>query len=88
MESSLFDCRRNRALNPGESPYEVVVESLSVGADSSSFDVLNRENDVYFTVELTAVRGNTARIRMREKTPIRPRYEVEGALVGEPERER
>lgn len=66
----------------------MVVESLSVGADSASFDVLNRENDVYFTIELTSVRGNTARIRMREKNPIRPRYEVEGALVGEPERER
>lgn len=66
----------------------MVVESLSVGADSASFDVLNRENGVYFTIELTSVRGNTARIRMREKNPIRPRYEVEGSLVGEPEKER
>lgn len=81
-------CRRNRALNPGESPYEVVVESLSLGADSSSFDVLNQENGVLFNVELTPVRDNTARIRMREKSPMRPRYEVEGALVDEPEKER
>ena len=81
-------CRRNRALNPGESPYEVVVESLSLGADSSSFDVLNQENGVLFSVELTPVRDNTARIRMREKSPLRPRYEVEGALVSEPEKER
>ena len=81
-------CRRNRALNPGESLYQVVVESLSLGADSSSFDVLNQESGVLFSVEVTPVRDNTARIRMREKAPIRPRYEVEGALIGEPEKER
>lgn len=75
-------------MNPGESTYQVVVESLSIESDSSSFDVLNQESGVLFAVELTPVRGNTARIRMREKAPIRPRYEVEGALIGEPERER
>lgn len=38
--------------------------------------------------ELQAIRGNMFRLRIKEKDGLRPRYQVEGALVKEPELER
>ena len=37
-------------------------------------------------LEITTLEGNMFRVRIREKNPLRPRYEVEGALAGEPKK--
>jgi alpha 1,3-glucosidase len=87
-EVCFFVCRRNRALSPGTSAYEVVADSLKIEADSASFDLLNAANGVTFLAEIFPLRDRTVRIKVNEKNPIRERYEVKGALVGEPTRQR
>ena len=81
-----YTCRRNRALSPGSSPYEVVVDTLKLESDSASFDLLNTENEVLFSAELVPLESKVTRIKIKEKNPIRERYEVKGALVAEPVR--
>lgn len=38
--------------------------------------------------EILTLDGNMFRLRIKEKNGLHPRYEVEGALVGEPKLER
>ena len=47
-------------------------------------DVLNTRNNVMLKAEVYTLEGNMFRLKINEKEPIRERYEVEGALVGEP----
>ena len=50
--------------------------------------VSSRGGEGLLRAELLTLAGNMFRLRVREKDGLRPRYEVEGALVGEPELER
>ena len=51
-------------------------------------DIVNRRNGVVLKADITSLQGNMFRVRVNEKTPMRPRYEVEGVLVSEPHTER
>lgn len=83
-EQSSF-CRRCRRVKPGESPYQLHFNTLSVGASSISAELVNYSNLAKFKFELFALKDETFRMKITEISPIRPRYEVENALVGEPE---
>lgn len=80
--------RRNRAITPGESPYTVVADSISIEDTGCTMDILNTKNNVLLTAEVSTLEDSMFRLKIKEKAPLRPRYEVEGALVGEPKRER
>ena len=84
----LSRCRRNRAITPGESPYTVVADSISIEDTGCTMDILNTKNNVLLTAEVSTLEDSMFRLKIKEKAPLRPRYEVEGALVGEPKRER
>ena len=49
-------------------------------------DIVNgeREGAGALRAELVALEGNMFRLKINEKNPLRPRYEVQDALVGEP----
>lgn len=81
-------CRRNRALTPGESPYTVVAESISIEDTGCQMDILNTRTNVLLRAEVSTLDDSMFRLKIKEKSPIRPRYEVEGALVSEPKLER
>ena len=80
--------RRNRALKAGESPYHVIPETVVLSDSSVTMDLVNKQNDVWFTAKIQALEDDTARIQINEKSPLRPRYEAQGILVGEPKTER
>ena len=80
--------RRNRAITPGESPYTMVADSISIEDTGCTMDILNTKNNVLLTAEVSTLEDSMFRLKIKEKAPLRPRYEVEGALVGEPKRER
>ncbi|XP_065833509.1 neutral alpha-glucosidase AB-like isoform X2 [Oscarella lobularis] len=77
-------CRRQRKIGPRTSPYVAIPNSIEIRSNSILIDVRNTRNDVVFVVEFNAIEDSTSRLRIREKNPLRPRYEVDGALVGEP----
>jgi alpha 1,3-glucosidase len=81
-------CRRNRAYadsNPS-SPYTLVKDSVTAFSNKIHADIHNTETDIYLTLDLHILQDNTARVRINEKSPIKPRYEDHGkhTLVGEP----
>lgn len=80
--------RRNRALQPGDSPYDVDPGSVVIGETGCQLDVINQKTGVVLGADITSLEGNMFRVRINEKNPMRQRYEVEGVLVGEPKTER
>ena len=81
-------CRRHRKIEPRDSPYVVKPETVSIGTSSVTLEIENTEKNIIFSAELNSLTDGRARLRIREKNPIRHRYEVQGALIGEPELER
>eukprot|EP00731_Ephydatia_muelleri_P027270 Em0019g143a len=77
-------CKRNRALQPGQSLYDVLPESISIEETSCRMDVVNKRTGAVLGAEIFALQGNMFRLKIDEKNPIRPRYKVTGSLVGEP----
>ena len=56
------------------------------GETGCQLDLVNEETGVKLQLEIDHLKGSMFRVRIREKDPLRPRYEVEGALIGEPEK--
>jgi alpha 1,3-glucosidase len=81
-------CKRHRKLESRDSPYVVKPETVSIGTSSVTLEIENTEKKVVFAAELNSLTDGRARLRILEKNPIRHRYEVQGALIGEPELER
>jgi len=83
-EQSSF-CRRNRAIQPGNTPYAILSDTVKFETGSISCDILNTNNNVSFQLTIDTLQKETARIRMTELSPIRPRYTVQESLVREPQ---
>ncbi len=62
--------------------------SLRIEDSGCKMDIMNKKNNVALGVEIYSLVDNTFRLKINEKNPIRKRYEVEGALVKEPELKR
>ncbi|KAG2205709.1 hypothetical protein INT47_008066 [Mucor saturninus] len=82
-------CRRNRAYadDAASSPYALVKDSIHTQEDRIHADILNTETNIVLTLQVHVLKDNTARVRINEKQPIKPRYEdhVKFTLVKEPE---
>ena len=81
-------CRRNRALTPGDSPYVVVADSITIEETGCEMDILNTRSNVVLRAEVSTLEDSSFRLKIKEKSPLRPRYEVEGALASDPKLER
>ena len=66
----------------------MIPETVILSDSSVTMDLVNKQNDVWFTTKIQALQANTARIQINEKSPLRPRYEAQGVLVGEPNPEK
>lgn len=82
-EQSSF-CSRNRALKPDNSPFAILPGTLQYEVGSISCDVINSNTNISFKLTLDTLEKNTARLRVTELSPIRPRYFVHDSLVKEP----
>ncbi|KAJ3286070.1 hypothetical protein HK104_009189 [Borealophlyctis nickersoniae] len=78
-------CRRQRAyadladMTPQfVSPYVLVSDSLKVDGKGGlvTADLINSENGVSFAFSVNLLELNTARVQIKEKNPIKPRYDV------------
>lgn len=78
-------CRRSRKVQSSGSKYALIRGTLNTYSDSLTADLINKENHHQFTLKLEALVGNTFRLQIDEKQPLRPRYRVEHALKGKPE---
>ena len=81
---TVFVYRNNREIQPGESPYSVVKDSLVLTDSSLDVNILNKKSNVLLGLKLQTLEKNTVRFRINERNPIRPRYEVKDVLIQEP----
>lgn len=77
-------CRRCRKVEPGKTPYELLLNTVTDDQTTLSADLLNKDTGVLYVLKLTALRDSTFRLHINEKTPLHPRYEVEISLDGKP----
>lgn len=74
-------------MQPGTSPYIVLMDSIKVLQSSTvELQVLNTKNNVRLRLQVSALKDNTARLRINELDSIKKRYEIPvgDVLVGEP----
>ncbi|XP_046400133.1 neutral alpha-glucosidase AB [Ischnura elegans] len=77
-------CRRCRAMEPSNSAYELLLNTLKVETSSVEAEMVNTRNFARFKFQFYALIDGTFRMKISELNPIKPRYEVQDALVGEP----
>lgn len=83
-EDSSF-CRLNRAIQPGESPYSVIKDSIVFSDSSIDVNILNTKRNVTLKLKVQTLKKNSVRFSINEANPIRERYQVKDVLVQEPE---
>ncbi|KAL1458535.1 hypothetical protein WDU94_008677 [Cyamophila willieti] len=69
-------CRRCRTMQPGSAPFALVEDSFQISTHDVKAILLNKENNVQFTLVLTSLRDNTLRLFINELSPMRPRFQV------------
>ncbi|XP_056021403.1 neutral alpha-glucosidase AB-like isoform X2 [Ostrea edulis] len=82
-------CKRHRNVQPGNSPYVVLADSLKITDSQISVHLLNSKTNVRLGLDLYGLQGNTARVKINELEPLKPRYEIPvgDVLIGEPKQQ-
>ena len=85
----LVSFRRQRATQPGSSPYTVLLDAVHIKPTSIEVPLLNTQNNVRLLLQLFGIKDNMARLKINELEPIKQRYEIPvgDALVGEPKQQ-
>ena len=79
-----LDFRRQRATQSGNSPWEIVLESLNTTINSLQVEVFNTLNQARLQLQLIALADSTLHLQLDETNPLRPRYRVQDSLAGSP----
>lgn len=76
-------------MQPGNSPYIVLMDSLKISLSQISVQLLNTKTNVRLVLDLYGLQGNTARVKINELEPLKPRYEIPvgDVLIGEPKQQ-
>ncbi|XP_054006859.1 neutral alpha-glucosidase AB [Hylaeus anthracinus] len=78
-------CRRCRKVEPGKSPYQLLVDTFTHNESTINIDLFNKDTGVLYILQLTALKNNTFRLHINEKNPLHPRYEPTEALQDQPQ---
>ena len=64
-------------------------DSLSISDHGCQMDIVNERSSAgLLQAEIFTLQENMFRLKIKEKNGLHPRYEVNGALVGEPKLEK
>ena len=76
-------------MEPGSSPYVVLMDALSIKPSSVEVQILNKNNNVRLLLQLFTLKDNMARLKINELQPIKQRYEIPvgDSLIGEPKQQ-
>lgn len=77
-------CKRQRSLRPGLSPYRALLDSLQLGPDGLTVQLVHEVTKVVLVLELQGLQKNMTRFRLDELQPLHPRYRVSDVLVADP----
>lgn len=67
----------------------MLMDSLKISSSQISVQLLNTKTNVRLVLDLYGLQGNTARLKINELEPLKPRYEIPmgDVLVGEPKQQ-
>ncbi|XP_039959611.1 neutral alpha-glucosidase AB isoform X2 [Bactrocera tryoni] len=83
-EQSSF-CRRCRNVKPDNPKFALLPGTLNTYSDSITAELQHKDNKHIFTLKIEALElGNTFRLLVDEKNPLKPRYRVTDALKSAP----
>ncbi|XP_043256915.1 neutral alpha-glucosidase AB [Colletes gigas] len=78
-------CRRCRKVEPGKTPYQLLVDTFTHNESTINIDLFNKDTGVLYILQLTALKDNMFRLHINEKNPLHPRYQPENALQDQPQ---
>ncbi|XP_028363622.1 neutral alpha-glucosidase C [Phyllostomus discolor] len=91
VDESIFkDCskiafyRRQKQQLFKKSTYQALLDSVTIGKDSTRFRIINEATKVPLLAEVFGIEGNIFRLKINEETPLKPRYEVPDVLTSKP----
>ncbi|KAI4583115.1 hypothetical protein MJG53_008328 [Ovis ammon polii x Ovis aries] len=73
--------RRQKQLLSKKSTYRALLDSVTTGKDSASFQIINETAKVPLLAEVFGIEGNIFRLKINEEIPLKPRYEVTDVLT-------
>ncbi|XP_004521723.1 neutral alpha-glucosidase AB isoform X2 [Ceratitis capitata] len=74
-------CRRCRNVKPDNTKFALVPGTLNIYSDSITADLQHKDNKHLFSLKLEGIeKGDTFRLLIDEKTPLKPRYRVVDSL--------
>ena len=79
--------RRGRAVPPGNSPYEIQMNTLKVSGNSLQVQVVDTRVNVPLVMDVVSLQDSTVRVTLRELNTERKRFDPEDALAGELKRD-
>lgn len=75
-------CKRNRKLEETTtSPYNILPDTITVEGSRISADIYNTKTNITFSLDIIAYANRIVRMKINEKTPLKPRYEVRDVLL-------
>ncbi|XP_053239547.1 neutral alpha-glucosidase C isoform X1 [Podarcis raffonei] len=76
--------RRQKRLCPGKSLYRALLDTVELSHSHVKFQIVSEECKEPLLVEISEIEGNIFRLKINEKVPFKPRYEVPDVLIKEP----
>ncbi|XP_036300975.1 neutral alpha-glucosidase C isoform X2 [Pipistrellus kuhlii] len=81
---TLHICRRQKQQLSKKSTYQALLDSVTMGKDSTRFQITNEATKVPLLAEVFGIEGNIFRLKINEETPLKPRYEVPDVITSKP----
>ena len=77
--------RRQRATQPGNSPWEILLDSLNATINSLQVQVINTRSQARLQLQLIALADSTLHLQLDELNPMKLRYRAQESLSGSPQ---
>ncbi|XP_004623565.1 neutral alpha-glucosidase C [Octodon degus] len=88
VDKSIFrDCskiafyRRQKQQLSKNFTYRALLDSVTTDRESTSFQIINEATKLPLLAEVYGIERNILRLKINEKTPLKPRYEVSDVLI-------
>lgn len=78
-------CKRQRATQPGNSPWEILLDSLNSTISSLQVQVISSRSQARLQLQLIALADSTLHFELDEVNPIKLRYRAQESLSGSPQ---
>ncbi|XP_063295320.1 neutral alpha-glucosidase C [Pelobates fuscus] len=80
--------RRQKLLLPGQSLYHAQLDTFKIDDAGASLKIIHQDTNVPYQLQVIALKGGIVRLKIKEFSPLKTRYEVSDVLIKETATER